>query len=238
MLGAMYGVRGIPSVTVLNGKTGQVVSSDGRADVMKHNFDLMACLRDWGVQVAPAAPAEAAFGPRGGGPTPEPVKKSGPEPLPIDDAAADAALARVLGETWEVQEGFFKTGLKVLENALTSPDEAKFRSLKRGNAALQTKLLGVAADAGTELMVLAGFEKSEELLSLPGPPTGTCSAVRDKMQAAFTKAWEREERVKRDARIKEEQEKDKARGGPIIRGGDANGRMEVGRGRRPAGGGG
>jgi len=237
MLGAMYGVRGIPSLVILNGKTGAVISSNGREDFMSNYFNIDSCLRAWGVTPA-AAPAPM---PAISQPPPAPEKPAGPPapaPLPIDDAAADAALKRVAAQPWEVQETFFSTALKVLGNTLAKPEEPKFRQLKRTNAALNSKLLSVAEDAGTALVVLAGFEAvSDELLVLGGPPDGRCTAVRDRMQEVFNKAWETQKRAERDAKIAAEIEKDK--NNPAVRYGGSEDRPSYGASRRgPARGGG
>lgn len=236
MLGAMYGVRGIPSLIILNAKTGAVISSDGRQDFMSNYFDIPSCLRAWGVTPAAApAPTPVITQP----PAPEkPAGPPAPAPLPIDDASADAALKRVAEQPWEVQEAFFSTALKVLGNVLAKPDEPKFRQLKRTNAALNSKLLSVAEDAGTTLVVLAGFEAtSDELLVLGGPPDGRCTAVRDRMQEAFNTVWEKQKRAERDAKIAAEIEKDK--NNPAVRYGGSDERPSYGASRRgPARGGG
>uniref|UniRef100_A0A7S1QHF9 protein-disulfide reductase n=1 Tax=Alexandrium catenella TaxID=2925 RepID=A0A7S1QHF9_ALECA len=240
-LSAAFQVRGIPSLIILNGSTGQPISMDGRDDFMRNNFDIARCLSDWGFPngapaAAPSAPASGAPAASSTAQAPAPPKVVGPEPLPIDDAAADAALARVAEEEWEVQEAFFKTGLKVLDNTLQNPGEAKFRQLKKTNATLQSKLLGVGKDAGLLLMDMAGFKaSSDDLLSLPGPPDGHCTAVRKKLQDAGTAAWEKHARAERDARIAEERGKDKDRA-PRYTGGEGD-RKQVGR-RGPARGGG
>lgn len=240
-LSAAFNVRGIPSLIILNGSTGQPISTDGRGDFMRNNFDIASCLSAWGVSGAAPAAAAASAAPASSSAAeaapPPPPKVVGPEPLPIDDAAADAALARVAAEEWEVQEAFFKTALKVLDNTLQNPGEAKFRQLKKSNPALQSKLLSVGDNAGLLLMDMAGFKASgEEHISLPGPPDGHCTAVRKKIQDAGTAAWEKHARAERDARIKEELEKDKSRAPRYTGGGDGD-RMQIGR-RGPARGGG
>lgn len=245
-LSMAFNVKGIPSLIILNGSTGQPISMDGRGDVMRNNFDIARCLSAWGVSavaplVAPAAATSAAASTTVSAVKDAPMplaKEAMPEPLPIDDVAADTALARVAAEPWEVQEAFFKTGLKVLDNVLQNPGEAKFRQLKRSNASLQSKLFNVAESAGLTLLDMAGFKPDgDDLLSLAGPPDGHCTAVRKKMQAAATAAWEKHARAERDARIREEVEKDKQR--TVRYGGSGDGeRMQIGRGRGPARGGG
>lgn len=235
MLGMQYGVRGIPSLIILNAKTGAVISANGREDFTNNFFDIPSCLRAWGMTPAAApAPKPVITQP----PAPEkPAGPPAPAPLPIDDATADAALTRVAAEPWEVQEAFFTTGLKVIGNVLDKPDEPKFRQLKRTNATLNSKLLGVAENAGTALVLLAGFEAvSDELLTLGGPPDGRCTAVRDRIQSAFNTAWEKQKRAERDAKIKEEIEKDKSN--QPVRYGGCDERPTYGASRKPRGGGG
>jgi len=230
MLGGQYQVRGIPSLIILDAKNGRVISSDGRSDVAQCHFNIGSCLERWGV---PAAPPPEPPKPA------EPPKKIGPPALPIDEEKAKAALSRVEAEEWEVQEPFFKTALKVLDNTLQNPDEPKFRQLKCSNAALSGKLLNVANNAGKDLMLLAGFQESGDgdVLMLPGPPDGHCTSVRELIHSIGNKCWEKKARADRDARIKEEQEKDKARA-PVYRGGgDENGRHQIGGDRRKRGGG-
>jgi len=239
-LGAVFGVRGIPSVVVLNAKTGTAISTNGREDVSSKGFDLRACMQGWGFPPAAAAPAAAPA-------LPMPEKKAkteetepGPPPVPVDDEKARAALDRVSAESWEVQDAFFKTGIKVLNNVLSSPSDEKFRSLKRTNAALKSKLLDVAENAGTDLIVLAGFQiSSDELLSMSAEPDGRCSEVRNRLKAGHTKAWEKQARKERDEKIAQEIEKDKAAGGPRYYGGDGagGGRATYGADRKPRGGG-
>lgn len=229
LLGAHFQVRGIPSLVILNARTGALISANGTRDLMQTGFNVGACLQTWGVAAAPqpVAPAPA--------PAPEKPKKAGPPPLPIDDAACGAILKRVEEETWEVKEVFFRTGLKVLETTLQSPEEVKFRTLKRSNPSLSSKFLDVCEKAGEALLMLAGFQAAEgEVLALPGAPDGRCSSLRDAMEAAATKAWEKNEREKRDARIQAELEKDKSRSSRYG-GGEGGGRMELGKDRKKGG---
>jgi len=46
---ARYRVQGIPDMVILHGLTGSVVSRQGRDDIVSRNFDLMECLKHWGV---------------------------------------------------------------------------------------------------------------------------------------------------------------------------------------------
>lgn len=266
MLGMAFQVRGIPTLMVLEGKTGKLITRDGKQDIASNGFNLYACLSKWGVNGS-AAPAAAPTAPSGGypsaaaapaaapastgypangvaaastAPVAATASKAPPVAVAIDDEAVDAALQRVAGEPYEVQEAFFKTALKVLDNTLQSPDEPKFRQLKLGNAALRAKLFDVADSAGLALLEIAGFAAAEdEVLTLPGPPDGKCTAVRERIQKAATAAWEKKAREDRDKRIAEEIEKDKSRvtryGGED---GGGTGRTNIGRRGPPRSGGG
>lgn len=243
-LGGTFGVRGIPSIVVLNAKTGATITTSGTQEIGQKGFDLRACMQGWGITpgAAAAAPAtEETIQDRlmKASKKEEKEEDPGPPPTPIDDAAANAALERIAAEPWEVQDAFFKTGIKVLNNILTNPKEVKFRTLKRTNAALKSKLLDVAENAGTELVVLAGFEaSSEEALTMSSDPDGRCSEVRNRLKKANVIAWEKQARKARDEKIQEEMEKDKANA-PRTYGGDgASGRATYGGDRRRGGGGG
>ncbi|CAJ1389284.1 unnamed protein product [Effrenium voratum] len=108
--------------------------------------------------------------------------------------------------------------------------------LKCSNAALSGKLLDVAGGAGKELLRLAGFQDSAdgEFLKLDTAPDGRCTSIFERLQTVANEEWEKHVREERDARIKAEMEKDKAKG-PTIRGGDENGRTQIGRSRRGGG---
>lgn len=241
MLMTMFGVRGIPTLVALDGRTGRVLEASAVQTVSRNNFDLASCCRSWGV----AAPAVAPSQPAGGqalvaAATPEPAappKKPEPPPCAIDGAAARGALARVAEQEWAIQEAFYVTLLKVLNNTLQNPGEAKFRSLKKGNAALQGKLLGVGEGAAAQLLLLAGFQESDEVISLAEAPDGRCTAVRDEVQSHADEQKMRELRRERDAKIAEEVKKDQGSSARYGGGGDEKGRMNLGGDRKKRGGG-
>jgi len=254
MLGSVYCVRGIPALVIVDAATGRQISTNGRQDLAQNGFDLSSCLRVWGFtqSTAPSAalpPASISTSMSASAPEPatssQPAAQSapkvkGPAPIELDNAISKEALQRVAGEPYEVQEPFFKTALKIIENVLRSPDEPKFRQLKKTNAALKTKLFDVGGDAASTLFELAGFElcSSGEVLQLPGAPDGRCTALRDLLQNAATAAWETNARAERDKKIQQEQDKDKADRSTRYSGsGDGNGRMNLGR-RGPQRGGG
>lgn len=232
-MGSMFGVRGIPSVVALDGRTGQVLAANARDVIVQNNFDLLASCRAWGKGTAPAAPP----------PAPEPAKPAGPPKRPepaeiaLDEAAVEAALAKVNELEVDGQVIFFDTILKILNNVLQNPEEAKFRSLKKGNAALQSKLFGPADNAAVELLQLGGFEDSAEVITLPGPPDGRCTAIRNAIQVPGEAAKMNQLRKERDAKIAQEVEKDKSRAPERSFGGDDKGRHNIGSSRKPRGGG-
>eukprot|EP00746_Dinoflagellata_sp_MGD_P152277 gnl/MRDRNA2_/MRDRNA2_83551_c0_seq1.p1 gnl/MRDRNA2_/MRDRNA2_83551_c0~~gnl/MRDRNA2_/MRDRNA2_83551_c0_seq1.p1 ORF type:complete len:580 (+),score=166.65 gnl/MRDRNA2_/MRDRNA2_83551_c0_seq1:218-1957(+) len=217
-LGAAFQIRGIPSVVAINGRTGEVLDPNAKQAIAQANFDLNACCQRWGVTLqggtAPTPQADegltvlqrATLGPPAAKKEPDP----GPPPTAIDDGAAKAELAKIGGLEWTIQETWYATILKVLNNMLANPAEEKFRSLKKTNAALQTKLFGVADGAAATLLKLGGFEESEEVIRLPGTPDGRCSAVRNVIKQYADQQNMQRLREERDAKIKREEEIDKA----------------------------
>lgn len=239
MLGSSFGVRGIPAVVALDGRTGQVLDQNAREAITSNHFDLLACCRAWGVAAAPApAPAPAALSPAAPAAAPAPVKNPEPEPAEIDLGAVRAALGRVSEMDPAAQETFYATLLKVLTNTLQNPQEPKFRALKKGNAALQSKLLGVADGAAAALLTLGGFEDGAESIALPGAPDGRCTAVRDAVQKQAEEEKMAQLRRERDAKIAAEVEEHKKRGPDRSFGGDENGRSSIGKSRNQGRGGG
>jgi len=127
----------------------------------------------------------------------------------------------------------------VLNNILSNPAEQKFRTLKRTNAALKAKLLDVGENAGTDLMVLAGFGiSSEEALTMASEPDGRCSEVRNRLKSTHYSAWEKQARKERDEKIKTEMDKDKKSGARTMGGEGVSGRNTYGAERKRGGGGG
>mmetsp|Transcript_67859 Transcript_67859/g.196346 ORF Transcript_67859/g.196346 Transcript_67859/m.196346 type:complete len:525 (+) Transcript_67859:175-1749(+) len=234
MLGTAFGVRGIPAVVALNGGTGTALDTQARDAITRSNFDLAACCRGWGVPVAAepvvAAPTPAAA-PTG------PPKKPEPEAVSIDTAAAESAFERIRGADVETQDVFCAAMLKVLNNVLQNPQETKFRSLKKGNAALQTKLFNVADGAAVQLLTLAGWEETPEVIQLASAPDGRCTAVRDALLRFAEEEKMKQLRRERDAKIAEEIEKDKSRPAARTYGGSEDGRHQIGRGKPSRGGG-
>eukprot|EP00928_Gymnodinium_smaydae_P028622 TRINITY_DN21785_c0_g2_i1.p1 TRINITY_DN21785_c0_g2~~TRINITY_DN21785_c0_g2_i1.p1 ORF type:complete len:516 (+),score=134.18 TRINITY_DN21785_c0_g2_i1:103-1650(+) len=235
MLGQAFGVRGIPAVVALDGRTGSVLDNNARDAITRNRFDLAACCRGWGVEPAAAAPAAPAAPAEPARPA-APPRNPEPAAVAIDAAEAGACLDRVDALEWAVQETFYATLLKVLDNTLQNPAEEKFRGLKKGNAALQTKLFSVGEGAAAALLKLAGFNDGDEVVALPGPPDGRCTAVRDLVRERGEGAKMRQLRKERDERIAAE--KDKNKGQARTMGGDGTGRNNWGADRRgPRGGG-
>jgi thiol-disulfide isomerase/thioredoxin len=235
-IGAAFGVQGIPQVVVLNGRTGATISTTGRNDLAQNRFDLRECMKQWGIPAA-EAPAPAATAAATSAPASKKPEVPEPAALPIDEEAASEALKRVATEEWEVQEAFYNTALKILNNILQNPGEVKFRELKKSNAALAAKVFRVGDGAGTKLLELAGFNgSSDELLKIESLD-GRLTAVRDRIKVAGTAAWEDQARKERDAKIKAHMEKDKANQARYSGGGDGPARNTYGADRRSRGGG-
>lgn len=205
-------------MVAIDGRTGNVLSTDAKQAIAQSNFDLNTCCRTWGVALQGGqAPAPAAqehmtvLQAAAAGPPPAPKEPDpGPPPSAIDDAAAKAALTKVGELEWSAQETFYATILKVMNNMLANPAEDKFRSLKKTNAALQSKLFGVADGAASELLKLCGFEDTEEVITLSGTPDGRCSAIRNAIKQYAEQQNMNRLRQERDAKIKAQEEVDKA----------------------------
>mmetsp|Transcript_18374 Transcript_18374/g.43092 ORF Transcript_18374/g.43092 Transcript_18374/m.43092 type:complete len:205 (-) Transcript_18374:78-692(-) len=94
---------------------------------------------------------------------------------------AEGALHRLAESPWEKQETCYITLLKVLNNILEHPAEAKFRHLKTSNAALRAKVFDLPG--AKEFFLSCGFTEEEggEVLKSPvgGSPTRSCSLVQD-----------------------------------------------------------
>lgn len=242
MLGSAFGVQGIPSLVAIDRRTGNVLDKNARDMITRCNFDLSACCRNWGITAAPPAAAPAVIptpAPAATLAAPVPAKKPEPAPTDIDSEAVNAALMSLSDvEDDSVKEVFCVTILKVLNNTLQTPQEPKFRTLKKENAALKSKLFDVADGAAAALLKTAGFTNSADVISLGDPPTGQCTAVRDRVQQFAEEEKMRLLRKERDARIAEEQEKDKGKAPERKFGGGEDGRHNIGAGRRRGGGGG
>jgi len=225
-LGQKYTVRGIPSLIALDGKTGNTLDADAKKSLINANFNLSTCCTQWGAPAGAAAPAASSLQAELMKPVVSATPKV-PEPkaVEIDVAVVEAAVERLDAVEWAIQEMFYTTLLKVLNNILQNPQEAKFRSLKKGNAALKSKLFDVAESAARDLLQLAGFEDSAETIGLAGPPDGRCTAVRDAVTSKGEKRKHDQIRKERDARIAEEKKRAPARS----YGGNENGRSDIGR---------
>eukprot|EP00932_Pfiesteria_piscicida_P004018 SRR837773.1392.p1 GENE.SRR837773.1392~~SRR837773.1392.p1 ORF type:complete len:182 (-),score=67.78 SRR837773.1392:136-624(-) len=148
-----------------------------------------------------------------------------PKAEKIDAAAAKAAIKRVEAMEDGKQTAFRDTVLKLLENVLNNPEEAKFRTVKKTNKTLSEKVFTEPEGAAVELFVLAGFQDEAETLTLPGPPDGRTHAV-----------WEVVARSVRDAKLAKVLEEEKKRPPERSFGGGEDGRHQIGR--KPARGGG
>jgi len=224
MLNMQFGVKGIPSVVALDGRTGNLLDASARGTIQNAGFDLLACARNWGANVPAGTPKEeltvlqaaAASGSSG---------VVWPKVEKIDGAVARAAIQRAEALEDSKQAAFRDTLLKLLENILNNPQEVKFRTIKKTNKALSEKVFSDPEGAAVELLKQAGFQDEAELVSLPGPPDGRMHAV-----------WELLARSARDAKLAKVLEEEKKRPEARTYGGDENGRTAVGR--KPTRGGG
>ena len=119
--------------------------------------------------------ARAPHRPSAADSTPRPAVAP-PQRAPRDAAAQQqveakqkAALAAMLGDpaNREAAKACLTTLIKMLANVLTSPAEAKFRSVKAENKAVKEKVLACAG--GIELLVSAGFVYQAENFQVATP---------------------------------------------------------------------
>jgi len=221
-----------------------LVSRNGIKELMEKKFDLGACAREWrggapppvvATPTAPAAVSSTASVPGPSSPCPSPPSPGlnwTPKVTPPEHAKATAALERIEGEPWEVQEKFYSTTMKVLSNILTTPDEAKFRSIKR-----TVKIFEFAENAALDCLSAVGFTVNPDNVVFNGD-LGHLHWLHSETQANANLSFERKQRRDRDERIKEELEKDKGRIEARTMGGDDKGRNQYGADRRRRGGGG
>ncbi|CAD7944409.1 unnamed protein product [Amoebophrya sp. A25] len=154
--------------------------------------------------------------------------------------------------TFEAQEEFFATALKVFNNIYDKPAEVKFQSIKSTNAKLfgpyqfrgdeMTDETGVRP--GLSVFGLAGFAQDGEMQkwNAKGEPVESVRArliaVRNHVFAIGKTQHEAKYRFERDQKIKEEMEKDKGRQAKYGEGtGAGGGRMNLGQDRKKRGGG-
>nr|ABX80203.1 unknown [Prorocentrum minimum] len=126
-------------------------------------------------------------------------------------AAADGGSTGVLAESlstmgsqpWEVQEVCYGALLKLLGNVVRNPGEAKFRSIKRGNAAIKAKVLDCPGGVG--LLLAAGFVEEPEVYVLPeSAPLDLVQTALDQLQSHATAKSDANFRAERDAKLAKE----------------------------------
>lgn len=109
-------------------------------------------------------------------------------------------LGKMGAQPWDQQEKAYSTLLKVLQNIVTNPAEAKFRSIKSTSGALQ-KILSLPG--GEAVMLAAGFALQGEVYTLSGEDLSACQTVLSSVEAHANKAKMAELRRQRDEEIEE-----------------------------------
>jgi hypothetical protein len=113
---------------------------------------------------------------------------------------AAAAFAECEAQPWEAQEKCYGMLLKVLQNVVQNPGEAKFRSIKESSAALQQKVL--ACPGGEAALLAAGFSKVDGAYVLSGADAeAACAAALAALEAHANKAKQNMLRKQRDEEI-------------------------------------
>eukprot|EP00406_Dinophysis_acuminata_P065760 CAMPEP_0179276128 /NCGR_PEP_ID=MMETSP0797-20121207/34416_1 /TAXON_ID=47934 /ORGANISM="Dinophysis acuminata, Strain DAEP01" /LENGTH=147 /DNA_ID=CAMNT_0020984671 /DNA_START=49 /DNA_END=488 /DNA_ORIENTATION=+ len=86
------------------------------------------------------------------------------------------ALRTLGSQPWESQESCYGVLLKLLGNVADSPGEPKFRRVRKGNAAIQAKVLD--CPGGAAVLLAAGFQDEPDSYVLPPEvPEDTVRAV-------------------------------------------------------------
>ncbi|CAE7840763.1 CPK3 [Symbiodinium sp. CCMP2592] len=119
------------------------------------------------------------------------------------------ALHRLAESPWEKQETCYITLLKVLNNIVEHPAEAKFRHLKTSNAALRAKVFDLPG--AKEFLLSCGFTEEEggEVLDCPAGQEAKIAAARDCLKKHADDEKMNELRRQRDLKIAEEKAKSK-----------------------------
>mmetsp|Transcript_14119 Transcript_14119/g.33649 ORF Transcript_14119/g.33649 Transcript_14119/m.33649 type:complete len:192 (+) Transcript_14119:63-638(+) len=124
-------------------------------------------------------------------------------------AEAQSALHRLAESPWDKQETCYITLLKVLNNIVEHPAEAKFRHLKTSNAALRAKVFDLPG--AKEFLLSSGFTEEEggEVLDCPAGQEAKIAAARDCLKKHADDEKMNELRRQRDLKIAEEKAKSK-----------------------------
>eukprot|EP00928_Gymnodinium_smaydae_P067803 TRINITY_DN5079_c0_g1_i1.p1 TRINITY_DN5079_c0_g1~~TRINITY_DN5079_c0_g1_i1.p1 ORF type:complete len:388 (-),score=68.88 TRINITY_DN5079_c0_g1_i1:76-1239(-) len=115
-------------------------------------------------------------------------------------AAIREALNLLSSEPWDVQEAAYVLLIKVIQNPLQSPDEPKFRSIKRDSAALKNKLLD--RRGGVQVLLAVGF--IEEASAYVLPRDASLDVLREALQEVKSHAEKKQmdhQRAERDEKI-------------------------------------
>uniref|UniRef100_A0A7S0FTW8 PUB domain-containing protein n=1 Tax=Pyrodinium bahamense TaxID=73915 RepID=A0A7S0FTW8_9DINO len=111
------------------------------------------------------------------------------------------ALHSIATSNWAKQEQCYLTLLKLLDNILAHPGEAKFRLLKTSNVTLRSKVFDIPG--ACDFLLAIGFVEEEggEFLTLPVGEDGGLAAARETLQQHANGSRLHEMRRQRDARI-------------------------------------
>eukprot|EP00929_Paragymnodinium_shiwhaense_P114265 TRINITY_DN82603_c0_g1_i1.p1 TRINITY_DN82603_c0_g1~~TRINITY_DN82603_c0_g1_i1.p1 ORF type:complete len:165 (-),score=31.10 TRINITY_DN82603_c0_g1_i1:16-510(-) len=117
--------------------------------------------------------------------------------------AAKEALSAVGAQPWEVQEACYGVLLKLLGNVVREPAEAKFRSVKSGNATIKAKVFD--CPGGSDVLLAAGFVAGTECYTLPDDASvDTVQATLDELQHQASTKRDQNFRALRDEKIARE----------------------------------
>mmetsp|Transcript_39055 Transcript_39055/g.107603 ORF Transcript_39055/g.107603 Transcript_39055/m.107603 type:complete len:171 (-) Transcript_39055:84-596(-) len=119
----------------------------------------------------------------------------------------DSALATLSSQPWAAQEACYSVLLKLLQNLVQNPEEPKFRTVKRGNAAIKAKVLD--CPGGADVLLRAGFVEGPETYVLP--PDASVEALRsvlERLQNESSLRLQDHLRAERDEKIARERAAD------------------------------
>jgi len=126
----------------------------------------------------------------------------------IDAASAMTHLEKLKSAEWTGQETCYVTMLKVLNNILANPGEAKFCSIKVDNAVIQNKILKF--DGARQFLEAVGFREVAGALTLPTERHGQAKIAHEFLQGFANEANYEHIRRERHAKAKEEIKKEES----------------------------
>merc|ERR1712023_514313 len=110
------------------------------------------------------------------------------------------ALTSISKQPWEKQEACYGVLIKLLGNPAENPQEEKFRSVKKSNAAIKAKVLDIPG--GSAVLLAAGFQEQEDKYDLVGDASmETVQKTLDSLKEHVQKCRLDNIRKERDKRI-------------------------------------